>query len=318
VSKVIYLSKNILLGINAISELSNDEKILDHLNPIDHHFALFSTLYQSGVNYIQMDKAVLPKSMRDNPFWSKIFIDTDKNIEKKSVIKALSLLKDNFDHDEDKKYTSSQYINLLTFFSDFFYSTETGIPFVNPMYSESGNFKSLESILSKELFHAIDILYKQTIHDNVTGITPQYSAMKSDIRRFNEITESIQYSKYAESLQLLNEHSKIEEIKKYVKSNALILQTKYASQLSLKDIAFSFIKLNKRLLDLFVSKPISIIGDSLISSVENIVKNGNRIFFYKVEEAHYPIQFAIRFEEYRRKVGKEEAMNLLNEFKNNR
>ncbi|MCG7857525.1 hypothetical protein MD537_11115 [Flavihumibacter sediminis] len=159
-NKVIYLGDYILSGINAISNLSNNEKILEHLQPIDHHFVVFSTLYQSGVDFIQVNKSLLPEKILNNPFWNKKLIDVDEDLSVKSLAKAFDLLKDNFDHEEDRRFLASQYNSLLNFFSDFFYSSQAGMPFVNPKYSTRENFNSLESRLSKELFHAIEIFFK--------------------------------------------------------------------------------------------------------------------------------------------------------------
>lgn len=317
-NKVIYLSDYILSGINAISSLSNDEEILEHLQPIDHHFTVFSTLYQSGVDYIQVNKSLLPEKILNNPFWGKKLIDTDQDLVERSLTKAFDLLKDNFDHEGDRKFLASQYQSLLSFFSDFFYSTQTGIPFVNPKYSSRENFNSLESRLTKELFHSIDIFFKQSVRDNATGITPQYAAIKNDIKRFQEISESIQYTKYSESLYLLNSDSKIDSVKRNIRSSALKIHSKYANHISLKDIGFAFLKLNKKLLDFFTNKPISIIGDSLISSAEKLSKNERQILYYKVEEAHPEIQFANRFGEFQSKVGSDAAGKVLDKFKNNR
>jgi hypothetical protein len=67
--KMIYISPLNLSGINSISELANNDTFLKHLDPIDYHFVLFSSLYQSGANYFQLDINYLPKAIKGNKFW---------------------------------------------------------------------------------------------------------------------------------------------------------------------------------------------------------------------------------------------------------
>jgi hypothetical protein len=209
--RIIYISPKDLSGINTISELANSETFLKYLDPIDYHFILFSSLYQSGTDYFQLDRKNLPETIRENPFWKEKFINLDNKVYIDSIIKANKILKSNFDFEADKKFRAPQHINIQNYLSSLFYSTETGIPFVNAEFAESKSFDFLESRLSKELFLAIKNLNSLVISDKISTITPQYSVLKKDVRRFEDIANSTIYLNYSDSLNLLSQTNKIDE-----------------------------------------------------------------------------------------------------------
>jgi hypothetical protein len=313
--RVLYISPIDLSGINSISKLANYETFLEHLDPINYHFLLFSTLYQSGTSFFQLDKSILPETILANPFWKDKFIDIDNKAYDKSIEKATNILKENFDFELDRKYRAPQYENLKSFFSSLFYSVETGVPFVNAEFSESKNFDFLESRLRRELFIAIKN-FNELIHsDNVSTIVPQYTVLKKDVRRFEDIANSTLYLKYSESLHLLSDTKKIETIKKDIHANALKVYNKYANHLDLKAMAFGFLKFNKKIVDLFTNKVTSIFGDFIIEAIEKSSTGKKKIHYYKVDEAHYMIQWANRIGELMSKGGKDKLDLFLKEYK---
>lgn len=167
-----------LSGINAISKLANSDTFLKYLDPVDYHFLLFSTLYQSGTDFFELDLNYLPDSIKTNSFWKDKFIEIDKQRFAKSIQKANKILLKNFDFELDKKYNAPQFFNLQSHFSSLFYATETGTPFINAEFAESKSFDFLESRFSKELFNAIKNFNSLIQSDKISTITPQYSVLK--------------------------------------------------------------------------------------------------------------------------------------------
>jgi hypothetical protein len=314
-SKITYISPLNISGINSITELANSNAFLEHLDPVDYHFLLFSTLYQSGTDFFQLHINNLPPSIIANPFWKNKFIETDKKAYSISLLKAGKLLEANFDFELDKKYNAPQHINLLNYFSSLFYSTKTGIPFVNAEFAESRNFDFLESRFSKELFFVIKNLYSLIQPDSISTITPQYSVLKKDVRRFEDITESTLYQKYADSLNLLSQTDKVDSIKKDIHVSALKLYNKFGKSLDIKAMTFGFLKFNKKIIDLFVNKTASIFGDYLLDSIEKVTTGKKKISYYKVDQAHYMIIWANRIGELMQHTGREGLTKFLDEHK---
>jgi hypothetical protein len=317
--KIIYISSAEIGGLNSISGLGNSEVFLEELDYVNFHFMLFSTLYQSGANYFQVDFEILPPEILKNPFWKDKFIDIDRNILEKSIAKSAEVLKANFDFKLDKTYRAPQSFYFQDYFTSLFYSTQTGIPFINPNFSETKSFDFLESRMSKELFLAIKNLHSQIETNEISTITPKYSVLKKDIRRFEDILESTSYNNYRDSLMLLeNEDDKVEKVKKEIKVNALKLHSKYVGNLNLKDMGFSFLKANKKVADIFLNKPTSIFGDFIIETVEKLVTSKRKISYYNVDEANFMLLWAERIGELTQKGSQEKLSEFLTEYKKNK
>src|SRR6185436_16296525 len=312
--KIIYISPKDLSGINSISELANFDTFLNYLDPVDYHFILFSTLYQSGTNFFQLNSKNLPEAIRSHPFWKNKFVDIDNKPYQKAAIKATKILNGNFDLVLDKKYNAPQFPNLHNYFTSLFYSAETGIPFINVDYPERKSFDFMESRLSKELFLAINNLNSQVQSDKISTITPQYSVLKKDVKRFEDIATSAIYRNYSDSLGLLVESSKIEVAKKEIHINALKVYNKYAKHLDLTGMTFGLLKFNKKLADLFVNKATSVFGDYIIDTIEKATSGKRKVCYYKVDEAHYMIQWANRIGELMSKGGRDKLQEFLDEY----
>ncbi len=309
--KMIYISPQNLSGINSISELANYETFLEHLDPIDYHFVLFSSLYQSGADYFQLDINNLPLTIKGNKFWKDKFIDLDKNEYEKSLIKANKIIDGNFNFALDRQYRAPQFLNLQNYFSSLFYSTETGIPFINVDFAESKNFDFLETRLSKELFLSIKNFYSQIHSDTISTVTPQYSVLKKDVTRFEDIANSTVYQNYSNSLNLISQDTKIETAKKEIRVKALKVYNKYAKHLDLKAMTFGVLKFNKKVIDLFTNKATSIFGDYIIETIEKATTGKKKVSYYKVDQAHYMILWANRIGELMQNGGKDKLDEFL-------
>jgi ribosomal protein L25 (general stress protein Ctc) len=316
--KIMYIGVKEIGGLNSISKLSNSSEFLDFLEPIDFHFILFSSLYQSGTNYFQLNTSALPSNLLNNPFWKDKFIDIDHKMFDKAYAKSSNIMNANFDFELDKKYTAQQAVLFQDYFTSLFYATDAGIPFVNPDYADSKNFDYLESRLSKELFAAIKSFTSLIQKNDISTITPQYSVLKKDVRRFEDIVESSLYLNYQNSLILLeNDTHKIETIKKDIQVNALKLYHKYANTLDIKNMGFSFLKTNKKIADLFLNKPSSIFGDFIIDTLEKVATSNKKINYYKVDEANFMLLWAKRIGELMQKSQKAKLEEFLKEQRKN-
>jgi hypothetical protein len=269
--KLILIGANEIGGINSITRLGNSRHFLELLESVDYHFILFSTLYQSGAKYFQLPKDSLPSVILNNPFWKDKFVDIDNGSYTKALNKAENILQANFNYELDQTFRAPQAFTFRDYLTNLFYSTETGISFVNPDFAEPTSFNFLESRMSKELFITIKNFNSLIQSENISTITPQYSVLKRDVRKFEDIVESTLYLNYRNSLENL-EHdvNHIDKVKKDVHVNALKLHAKYAGNLDLKNMGFSFMKTSKKVVDLFLNNPTSIFGDYLIDLVENV------------------------------------------------
>lgn len=316
--KIIYLSPRDLSGINLVNELGNSDTFVDHLGYVDYHFLLFSTLYQSGAKFIQLEIEELPFTIKNNPFWKEKLIDIEKKTYDKSSLKAKKIVDENLNIELDQTYRAPQYAYLHNYFTNLFYSSETGIPFINVDFVGANSFDFLESRLTKELFHSIKNFNSLIESDTVSTITPQYSILKKDVQLFEDIVTSLSYRNYSNSLGLLTEDPKIEMVKKEIHINALKVYSKYSNHLDLKAATFGFLKFNKKLADLFIGKSASIFGDFLIEMSEKLIGEKRKISYYKIEEAHTMLLWGNRITELINQGGKEKFDEFLRKYNNNK
>jgi hypothetical protein len=104
--KIIYISSEDTAGIKSINELANDSGVIEHLGSIDYYFILFSTLYQSGCSFFQLDTNQLPDSVTGNPFWKGKIIHRNDKAYLDCWAKANNILISNFNFEKDQKYIS--------------------------------------------------------------------------------------------------------------------------------------------------------------------------------------------------------------------
>jgi hypothetical protein len=185
---------------------------------------------------------------------------------------------------------------------------------LNTWYVDLKKFDSLQDRLSKELYIAIHNLFSLVKSESVSTIIPQYSVLKKDIKRFEEIANSSLYLKYANSLQLLEESNKIALVKKDIQVNALKVYNKYANHIDLKSMSISFLKFGKKAIDLVSNNITSIIGDYLIDALQQSTSNKRKVYFYNCTDSFYPILYANRIGELQRIVGAEKVSELLKSY----
>jgi hypothetical protein len=315
-SNLIYISPTDLDEINGLSELRNTGTLAKYLDPIDFHFILFSTLYQSGVSYFQTNEFLLPNTIRKYNFWTNKIIPYDRIAFIHSLERTSSIVKDKIHFAQESPKTKKLQRETISQLSNLFYSFETGSPFLNTNFSLAKHLEHMESRMDKNLYLALLNLSSLIIKEDIQTITPKYSVLKEDIKRFEDIAMSTLFRKYSDSLCLLSDPSKLSVIKKDIKTNSFKLLNKYGHSLNLKETAFSFIKFNKTILDLFVSKIPSTIGDFVIQSLEKMTKEKRKVYFYEVEEVKYWYVFCNLIQDCIKKHGPEKFKTIFEELKN--
>jgi len=313
--ELIYISPLDIDGINAVHDLGNEAPFLEYLDYVDYHFVFFSTLFQSGVNYFETDLDKLPNDLVNNPFWKDKFQQIDTKLYNDSFIKAGVILKDNFDLEKDKAFRAPQFQNVINHFTSLFYSLDSSTPFISTQFISAKDFEFLNTRFSKELYTALTNLYSLISSESIQTVIPQYSVLKKDLKRFEDISTSSIFRNYSETLRLLPMESNSKSLTKDIKKKAIKVYSKHASSLDMKSMTFSFIKSNKKILDLFTNKLTSIMGDFIIESVEKVVSNKRMIHFYDFKDAYILRLFAERIGDLQRTGGKEAFDKVLNEIK---
>jgi len=203
----------------------------------------------------------------------------------------------------------------MNHFTSLFYSLDSKLPFVSTQFINVKDFKFLESRFSQELYASIVNLYSLITATDIQTIVPQYSVLKNDIKRFEDIATSSVFRKYSESLEILPIEGDSKNLAKDIKKRAIKVYNKHASSLDMKSMTFSFIKSNKKVLDLFTNKITSIIGDFFIASIEKLMTEKKMIHYYDLKDAFLLRLFAERIGELQRVGGKEAFEKVLNEIK---
>jgi len=314
--KLIYLSPFDIGNINGLSLLRNSGTFANYVDPIDFHFALFSTLYQSGANYFMTDENKLPKSIKENAFWKDKLVPFDKIVFDKSVNKTTKLLSNKLHFEEDSAKTRMLQSETVAILSNLFYTLQTGTPFVNTNSSFEKHLHFMEKRMDKELYNSLKLLTSLIVCENIQTITPRYSFIRDDIKRFEDIANSILFRNYSDSLQELQHLSKFARIKKNISVNSLKLFNKYGNNVNLKKTTYSFLKFNQGIVDTFLSKIPTLVGDFFLESFESLLNDKRRVSFYEIEEVKYHTLFCNIFDDTIKKEGYEKFKDIIEELKN--
>lgn len=295
--QIVFISPLDIGSINGLTAFSNDESVLNYLEAVDYHSVLFSTLYQSGINYFEVNANSLPQHIINNKFWKDKIVDYNNTKLRNSTEKSIKILEVLFNHEVDNKYRVSQYHNMVDYLTKIFYSFETGTPYINPNYILEKDFELLKHRVDNGFLIAMKNLNSLIINEKINTITPKYSSLKEDVRRFEDICETKIFKDYSYSLQQVSYADSLEGLKKDIKVKSLKLFNKYGNDFDFGETAVSFIKFNKRIIDLFISKIPSEIGDFVINSTENLIKEKKKIYYFEVKEAKYSTLLCRRVEE---------------------
>jgi hypothetical protein len=313
--KLIYISPLDIGNINELSSLRNNKTFSKYIDPIDYHFTLFSTLYQSGVNFFETEEKLLPNSLKDYKFWKNKLTPLNVKAYDKAILKTRTILEGKLHFEADSAKTRRLEFETVALLSNIFYSLETGIPFINTNYSLAKHLGFMKERMDKDLLHSLHLLSSLIVPETIQTITPKYSVLKEDINRFEDISNSRLFASYSNSLNELQYSSKYKDLKKDISVKSLKLFGKYSSNINIKETAFSFLKFNKSIIDLFISKIPSLVGDFVITSFEKLSKEKRKVSFYEIEEARYSTLFCNIFDDTLKDGGMERLNKVIDELK---
>lgn len=314
-SKIIFINPIDIEDINVFSYFRNEGIFSKYIDPIDYQFILFSTLYQSGVNYFQTDIRMVPESIIINEFWKNRIIAYDKKIYTNSLLKTNKITKGKFNIEEDGAKTNLLIRETISHFSNFIYSAESGVPFLNTHYYFPKYLEIMKRRIDQDFFAILNNLSSLIKEEGIRTVTPKYSILKNDLKRFEDIANTGLFEKYSKSLNLLTESTKLSTIKKDIAFYSYRLLNKFGSSLNLKDTTLNFIKFNKKILDQFIGKFPSAIGDTIIQSVEKMIQERNKIFFYEIEDVKIHVIFCNSLQDCIDKHGFDILKTLVEDYK---
>lgn len=312
--KIIYISPEDLGSLTGISNFANSPNIIKLLDPVNYHFILFSTLYQSGANYFQTYREELPTEIKHSNFWNEKLINIDKKAYEIAKSKAVQILdgKLNINLDDAR----GKYLKIVTeiHLANLFYATQTRNSFVSVHNSLESHLDILKKGMDKELWISLKNLSTLIKAESIPTIAPKFSILKNDVKRFEDISYSKLFRDYHKSISLI-EHEHISKAKKEISSMSLRLFNKYGNYLSLNDTVFNFIKFGKKIIDSFISIVPPFVSDFLIASAETMMKNKRTIRFYELKEINYQNILVNRIEEIFKVGGDEKFKEIVEGFK---
>lgn len=298
--------------LNGLSSFSNSKALLKHLDPIDYYTILFCTLYQSGVEYFEVDIETLPHSISQNPFWRNKITGYNNAAFNEAYKKAILTLEGKFNHEEDKRYHVKQYWHLIYHLTKIFYAFDTATPFINPAFFQKKDFDLLTTRLDSNLLSCLRNLSAVTSEEQITTLTPQYSILREDVKRFEDICDSLLFQNYSKSLQEIPYSKNVTSLKKDIHVNALKILNKYTGEFSVKEVSFSFLKANKKVVDIFANAVPNIVGDFIINSAEKLTENKRKLYFHEIDEAKFSVLLCRRINEMARQ-GNEKFKSIVSE-----
>lgn len=299
-NKIIYISPEDISTLNGISKFANSSVMTTHLEPVNYHYILFSSLYQSGAKYFQTYNDILPTDIKESSFWSKKIIDIDTKSYSIAKNKTESILDGKLNLNlEDVR---GRYFKMVIeiHLTNLFYATLTGNSFLTIHGTLEEHLKFVEKAMERELWISLNNLSSFIKTENITTITPKFTLLKDDVERFEEISSTRLYKNYQDSIGLI-ENESIDKIKKEIFTNSLKLFNKYGNYVSLSETAINFIKFGKKIVDCFSSFVPPFIGDFVITSAETMMKNKRTIQFYNINELNFENILVNRIDEKNKK-----------------
>ena len=138
--KIIHISNTDLYAIKKIGELGNSESFT---NPVetDFHYNLFSKIFMSGAEFIELDLSLVDEKIRNNPYFKKKLIDINWKEYIPSCNKASEILLPHQVNSEDGFPKHPQNIALSNYVTSFIHASKTGIPFVIGTFINEKDFK---------------------------------------------------------------------------------------------------------------------------------------------------------------------------------
>lgn len=239
--KIIHINNTDLYAINKIDQIGNYEKP----ELTNFQYSLFSTMFMSGAEYIELDKSLVHKEILNNPFWKNKFIDglTPKYLE--IINRAAGDLIPHFARDEDNMSIHPYNMILSSYLGNLYYTARTGIPCVMSHFKTEENQSSIQSAVTPQFYQNFINFHKLMRIEDLDTLAPKYSALKKEVRIFEDITASALYRDYQDLHNELKFSDKISLLAKDIKVSTMKIYYKYLGNFDLKKSAFNYIRETK-------------------------------------------------------------------------
>lgn len=280
--KIIHINNTDLFAINKISELGNSEELSQNIET-DFQYSLFSTMFMSGAEYIQLDKSLVNKKILENPFWKDKFINllTDEYIT--ILNKANGMLIPHLHWNQNGLPMHPHNLFLSSYLGNLLYSSKTGIPSVVSRFKDEKDLEWIKPAVKSEFHQNFTTFQKLIKKENIDTISPKYSVLKKEVRIFEDITGSPLYRDYQNLHSELKFSDKISTILKDIKVFSLKLHYKYLGNFDLKKSTFGYLRNSTAAFETLDSKTANIAIDLL----EHISSGDKKVVFYAFEDADY-------------------------------
>jgi len=239
--KIIHINNTDLFAINKLDQYGNSEEN-NHIINTNFQYKLFSTIFMSGADFIQLDKSLLNNEIRENPFWKDKFIEllTPKYFDLINSVGSKHLF--HYNRDENGMPPHPQNLVLSSYLNNLYYSSKTGIPSILSRFKDEEDRAWLKSAVTDEFYINFQNLHKLFQTQNLDTIAPKYSVLKKEIRIFEDLTTSPLYRNYQDLHNELKFTKEISIIAKDIKVFALKLYYKYLGNFDIKKSTFGCLR----------------------------------------------------------------------------
>lgn len=308
--KIIHISNIDLDVIQRISKLGDSQSFE---NPIetDFHYNLFSKIFMSGAEFIELDLSLVDDKIKNNPFYKKKLIDIDWKTYIPNCNKASGILLPHNINSEDGFPKHPQNIALSNYLTSFIHASETGIPFVIGNFINDKDFKWIEKSVSKELYQNLLIFNNLINRVELDTISPKQSVLKKEIKIFEDITTTNIYRDYQNSHNELKFAKKKNLIIKDIKVYSLKLYYKYLGNFDIRKSTFGALRTSNEILQSSSENPALKYGDIVVDLIEHLTSGKKAVNFYSFDEANYSILLNKRLDAILEKNGKEALNDFL-------
>ncbi len=271
--KIIHINCTDLFAINKIDQLGNFDDENEIITTNFQH-SLFSAIFMSGAEFIQLDKSLVDKKILESPFWKDKFIEVLTPEYVKIINESRSKLIHHLKRDENGMTLHPYDLVLTSYLGNLFYTAKTGIPTVMSRFKDEEDREWIKPAVTTEFYNNFENFHKLIRQENLDTLAPKYTALKKEIRIFEDITHSTLYRDYQNLHNELKFADEVSLIAKDIKVFALKLYYKYLGNFDLKKSTFGYIRETKQL------------GSIGIDLLEHFTDD-KKINFYRFKDADF-------------------------------
>lgn len=282
--KIIHINNSNLFALNKINQLGNFEELAINIET-NFQYTLFSTIFMSGAEYIQLDKSLVDKNIIENPFWKNKFIETLTPNYLKVINKASRMMIPHLKWINDGLPLHPHNLVLSSYLGDLLHCSETGIPSVISRFKTEEDQEWIKPAVTLEFYQNFVNFQKLFKQEDIDTIAPKFSVLKKEVRIFEDISASPLYRDYQNLHNELKYSDKISKIIKEIKVFSLKLHYKYLGNFDLKKTTFSHI--NDSFSSIESIEPNIKAAKISLDILEHILSGNKKVNFYGFEDADF-------------------------------